>query len=410
MNQELQINSERLLMRLEMMAQIGATPKGGVCRVALTDEDKAGRDLFIKWCQEAGCTVTVDQIGNIFARKAGSSDKMSAILAGSHLDSQPTGGKYDGAYGVLAALEVIETLNDKGVATTHPLEIVSWTNEEGARFAPGLTGSGVYTGEFKLENALSRADKNGLIFGEELQRIGYSGKSKVGGRPVKAALEIHIEQGPILEAEGITIGVVWGIQGMRWYDLIFEGQEAHAGTTPMDRRRDPVLCAIRVLHKIYQLNEKHSPQGRATFGDFKVEPGSRNTVPGRLKVTLDYRHPETSVLEAVDRELRSILESECRSAGIEGEVEEIWYMPPVSFAPECIAAVQRAAEKFGYSSMEIISGAGHDAMYLAQVVPTGMIFIPCENGLSHNELENAQPEDLIAGANVLLHSFLEIAN
>jgi N-carbamoyl-L-amino-acid hydrolase len=331
-------------------------------------------------------------------------------MAGSHLDSQPTGGKYDGVYGVLAALEAIETLNDEGISTSHPVEIVSWTNEEGARYAPGLTGSGVYTGVFDLEDRLSRVDKNGLTLGEELQRIGYAGKAPAGGRPVKAAFEIHIEQGPILEAEGVTIGVVSGVQGMRWYDLIFEGQAAHAGTTPMEHRRDPVAGAIRVLHRIYELNEKHAPEGRATFGDFKVEPGSRATVPGWLMVTLDYRHPEAAVLEAVDREIRSIMESECRAAGIEGRVEEIWHMPPVTFAPECISAVQRAADHLGYPSMEMISGAGHDAMYLAQIVPTGMIFVPCENGLSHNELENAQPEDLIAGGDVLLHAILELTD
>jgi len=410
MSQDLHINGERLLKRLTDMAQIGATPKGGVCRVALSDEDKAGRDLFIQWCQGAGCTVTVDKIGNIFARRAGIKDDLPAIMAGSHLDSQPTGGKFDGVYGVLAALEAIETLNDEGSSTSHPVEIVSWTNEEGARFAPGLTGSGVYAGVFDLEHGLSRADKNGLTIGEELQRIGYAGEAPVGSRPVKAAFEIHIEQGPILEAEGITIGVVSGVQGMRWYDLIFEGQEAHAGTTPMERRRDPVASAIRVLQRIYELNEKHAPEGRATFGDFKVEPGSRNTVPGRLMVTLDYRHPDAAVLEAVDGEMRSIMERECRAAGIEGRVEEIWHMPPVSFAPECMSAVQRAADKLGYASMEMNSGAGHDAMYLAQIVPTGMIFVPCENGLSHNELENTQPEDLVAGGDVLLHTILELAN
>jgi N-carbamoyl-L-amino-acid hydrolase len=311
---------------------------------------------------------------------------------------------------VLAALEAIETMNDKEISTTHPVEIVSWTNEEGARFAPGLAGSGAYAGAFDLEYTLSRSDKSGLTLGEELRRIGYAGEAIAGGRPLKAALEIHIEQGPILEAEGITIGVVRGIQGMRWYDLIFAGQEAHAGTTPMERRKDPVAAVIKVLQRIYTLNEKNAPYGRATFGDFTVEPGSRNTVPGRLTVSLDYRHPEETVLDEVDQELRTIMEAECRVAGVEGQVEELWHMPPVSFAAECILAVQSAADKLGYSSKEMISGAGHDAMYLAQVTPTGMIFVPCEDGLSHNELENAQPEDLIAGANVLLHAILELAN
>jgi N-carbamoyl-L-amino-acid hydrolase len=406
----MRINEHRLLSRLQEMAQIGATPKGGVCRVALTGEDKAGRDLFIKWCLAASCQVTVDKIGNIFAKRAGSDDDLPPVLTGSHLDSQPTGGKYDGVYGVLAALEVVETFNDVGLTTQHPVEIVSWTNEEGARFAPGLTGSGVFTGAFDLDYALSRRDKDGHSIAEELQRIGYAGEALVGSRAIKAALEIHIEQGPILEAEGVTIGVVGGIQGMRWYDLIFVGQEAHAGTTPMDRRRDPVYGAIRVLKRIYDLNKKHAPDGRATFGDLKVEPGSRNTVPGRLTVSLDYRHPEAAVLDAVDRQLRLIMEAECQAAGIEGQVVELWHMPPVQFAPECISAVLRAAVQLGYTSREMISGAGHDAMYLARITPTGMIFVPCENGLSHNELENARPEDLVAGGNVLLHALLELAN
>ena len=406
----MRINGERLLNRLAEMAQIGATSKGGVCREALTDEDKGGRDLFIKWCQGAGCTLTIDKIGNIFAQRPGVSDDLPAVMTGSHLDSQPTGGKFDGVYGVLAALEVIETLNDEGISTRHPLDIVSWTNEEGARFAPGLTGSGVYTGAFDLEQELMRSDKNGRILGEELRRIGYAGEGPVGGRQVKAALEIHIEQGPILEAEGATIGVVEGIQGLRWYDIIFEGQEAHAGTTPMDSRRDPVAGAIRALVRIYAIVDNLSPDGRATFGDIHVEPGSRNTVPGRLTVTLDFRHPESSVLDAADQEIRSIVESECQAKGLDGRVEELWYMPPVAFSPECVEAVKRAVNNVGATSMEMISGAGHDALYLTQVVPTGMIFVPSENGLSHNELEYTKPEDLISGANVLLHAILNLAN
>ena len=410
MSDTLRINGERLLARLAEMGYIGATAKGGVCRVALSDEDKAGRDLFIEWCQAAGCVVTVDQIGNIFARRSGSDDDLLPVLTGSHLDSQPTGGKYDGVYGVLAALEVIETLNDAGIETQNPIEIVSWTNEEGARFAPGLTGSGVFAGEFELEHALAITDKNEYTIGEELQRIGYAGEAQVGEQKFSTAIEIHIEQGPVLEAEEKTIGIVRGIQGMRWYDLVFTGQEAHAGTTPMERRRDPAAGAARVMQRIYALNEKYASHGRATFGDFKVEPGSRNTVPGRLTVTLDYRHPESTVLDAVDQEIRSMMTAECLALGIESRVEEIWYMPPVTFAPQCITAVQNAANLLGYSSKVMISGAGHDAMYLSSVTPTGMIFVPFKDGLSHNEMEHSEPEDLIAGCNVLLHTVLELAD
>lgn len=408
MRETLQIDGKRLLQRLMTMAQIGATPKGGVCRVALSDEDKAGRDLFVQWCREAGCRIRIDRVGNIFARRAGLDGGLLPILTGSHLDSQPTGGKYDGVYGVLAALEVIETLNDHEVEIQHPVEIVSWTNEEGARFAPGLAGSGVHSGEFDLEEILSLGDKNGLTFGEELQRIGYAGEVEPGSQNFEAAIEIHIEQGPVLEAEGKSIGVVHGIQGMRWYDLVFIGQEAHAGTTPMERRRDPVAAAARVIEQIYALNKRHAPDGRATFGDFSVKPGSRNTVPGKLVITLDYRHPDAEILQEVDREIRSTMASTCSDYEIVGHVDEIWYMPPVSFAPGCINSVQKAADLLGFPSLEMISGAGHDAMYLAGITPTGMIFVPSKNGLSHNELELTEPGHLIAGGNILLHTILNL--
>lgn len=410
MNRKIRVNGDRLLDRLATMAKIGEKPRGGVCRVALSDEDKIGRDLFVEWCRAAGCDVRIDRVGNIFARRRGLQDGLLPVLTGSHLDSQPTGGKFDGVYGVLAALEVIETLDDAGIETQHPVEIVSWTNEEGARFAPGLTGSGVYTGHLGLERMLGTIDKQGLKFDDELQRIGYAGEIQPGDQSFAAAIEIHIEQGPILEADNKVIGIVSGVQGMRWYDLVFTGQEAHAGTTPMERRRDPVAGAVRLLSQIYALNEKHAPYGRATFGDFKVEPGSRNTVPGRLICSLDFRHPDSSVLEEVDREIRSMMRRECQEVGIEGQIDEIWSMPPVEFSPQCRSAIQRAVDMLGYPAMEMISGAGHDAMYLSSITPTGMIFIPCRDGLSHNELEYAEPEHLVAGGNVLLHTILDLAN
>ena len=406
----LRINGDRLLNRLSQMAQIGRTPKGGVSRVALTDEDKVGRDLFVKWCREAECNLTVDQIGNIFAHRAGTQNDLPPVIACSHLDSQPTGGRFDGVYGVLAGLEVIETLNDQDISTKRPLEVVSWTSEEGARFAPAMIGSGVFAGVFDLEYGLTRADKDGLTIGEELQRIGYAGEVPVGSRPIRAAFELHIEQGPILEAEEKTIGVVSGVQGLRWYDLIIEGEEAHAGPTPMEHRRDPVAGLLGVLQRTYKLAEKNAPYARVTFGDIKTEPGSRNTVPGRITVTIDLRHPDPRVLDSMDRDLRSIVEDECRVAGLVGKVEEIWFMPPVSFDHECISAVKGAVDKLGISSMDIVSGAGHDALYLSKVMPTGMIFVPCEGGLSHNERENASPEDLISGCNVLLQAVLEFAD
>lgn len=407
---EIQINGDRLWNRLMEMARIGATPKGGVNRVALSDEDKEGRDLFVQWCEEAGCKVSVDQIGNIFAKRDGTQNDLPPVMIYSHLDSQPTGGKYDGVYGVLAALEIVETLNDCNITTRYPLEIASWTNEEGARFAPAMIGSGVFAGIFDLEYGLTRVDKDERSISQELQRIGYVGDAPVGGRPVTATFEVHIEQGPILENEGVTIGVVTGVQGLRWYDLIIEGEEAHAGPTPMDVRRDPVMGIIETLKKVYALADKHAPLGKATFGDIKAEPGSRNTVPGRVTVTVDLRHPDSIILDSMDEDFRSIVKETCESLNLQVQVDEIWHMPPVSFAPECVDAVRNAANKLGYPSIDIVSGAGHDALYISKVAPTGMIFIPCEGGLSHNEHEKAEKEDVITGCNVLLHTILDVAN
>lgn len=414
--QALRINGERLWQRLMTMAQIGATPKGGVCRVALTEEDRRGRDLFIQWCREANCTISIDQMGNIFARRAdsglslglslGLSDDLPPVLAGSHLDSQPTGGKFDGVYGVLAALEVVETLNDQQIQTTAPLEIVSWTNEEGARFAPAMIASGVFAGVFDLAYGWSRKDGEGHSLGEALQQIGYMGDAPMGNRPIKAAFELHIEQGPILESEGKAVGIVTGVQGIRWYELTIEGKEAHAGPTPMSHRRDPVQGMIPILRRIYELATKNAPHGRATIGNIQAEPGVINTVPSRLTIQVDLRHPEAAVLDEMHSALQQIVSSECAARELNGQVNQIWYSPPVAFDPNCITAVREAAKTVGTPAMEIVSGAGHDAVYLARVAPTSMIFIPCENGLSHNELENATKEDVIAGANVLLHAVL----
>ena len=404
--EKLRINGERLWERMMTMAQIGATPKGGVCRVALTDEDKAGRDRFIAWCEAAGCAVSVDQMGNIFARGAGTKPDLPPILIASHLDSQPTGGKFDGAYGVLAGLEVIETLNDHNLTTEAPLEIASWTNEEGARFAPAMIASGVFAGVFDLDYGLSRTDKAGRSIGEELARIGYAGQTPVGGRSFRAAFELHIEQGPILEAEQKQVGIVTGVQGMRWYEVTLAGQEAHAGPTPMEHRRDPVTGMLPILRQVYGLAAQYAPHGRATIGDFQASPGVINTVPGVLTLKIDLRHPEAATLDAMDSALKEIVAAACEATNLEGEVREIWHSPPVAFASECVAAVKKGVDVTGVSAMEIVSGAGHDAVYIARVTPTGMIFIPCEGGLSHNELEKAERDDVIAGANVLLHAVL----
>lgn len=394
------INGDRLWRRLMTMAEIGATAKGGVCRVTLTDEDKAGRDLFIAWCEAAGLTITVDEMGNIFGRRAGRNNDLPPVLAGSHLDSQPTGGKFDGVYGVLAALEVVETLNDHGIVTEAPLEVVSWTNEEGARFTPAMVSSGVWAGVFSLEYAYGRVDKNGRLLGDELQRIGYRGELPARHRPLTAAFELHIEQGPILEHEGRQIGVVTGVQGARWYHLTIPGKESHAGTTPMAVRRDPVKTAVSLLGGAYALAEQYEPDIRLTFGDLRPSPGVVNTIPGELLVTVDVRHPSEAVLNEVEGRLYQLV------AEHGARLVNIWTSEAVVFAEKCVQAVETAVGITGYSARRITSGAGHDSVYLSRVAPTSMIFIPCADGLSHNELESVTQADAAAGVNVLLHAVL----
>jgi len=405
-DKNLRIDGQRLWNSLMEMAKIGATEKGGVCRLALTDLDKNGRDLFVEWCKEAGCSISVDKMGNIFARRSGRNDDLAPVITGSHLDSQPTGGKFDGVYGVLAALEVVETLNDNGIETDAPVEIGAWTNEEGARFAPALIGSGVFTGVFALEEMRAVTDKEGLALGDELARIGYAGEAAPGDRRIKAAFEVHIEQGPILEREQKTIGVVQGVQGMRWYDLVIEGQEVHAGPTPMEGRRDPFQGLMHILPDIYALAKDRAPWGRATCGDIAALPGSRNTVPGRLTTAVDLRHPDQDTLVEMDQAMQASVERHCAELGLAGRVDTIWDSPAVKFDPACIEAVRAGVAATGYTAMDIVSGAGHDSVYLARIAPVGMIFVPCEGGLSHNEAENATPEDIAAGCDVLLHAVL----
>ena len=408
MNSELRVDGTRLWNRLMEMAQIGATPKGGVCREALTDEDKVARDLFARWCREANLEVSVDQFGNMFARREGRNPDLAPVLFGSHLDSQPTGGKFDGAYGVLAAFEAIETLNDNNIQTEHPLEIVNWTNEEGARFPPGIIGSGVYTGVYTLEFGLNCADRDGITMGQELQRIGYAGDLPAEPRDFKATFEIHIEQGPILENEKKEIGIVTHVQGLHWYQITIEGKEGHAGSTPMPVRRDPVKASLDMLKQLYALTDE-TPDLVITFGDIQTPPRSINTIPGQMIITVDMRHPDNEILSRMDQAVRRIVAESSTSTGLGIEIEELSDTPAVSFDAGCIESVRRAAEVVGAPAREMISGAGHDAMQLARIAPTCMIFIPCEDGLSHNELENITPEDAAAGANVLLHAVLDQA-
>ncbi len=405
----LSIDGKRLWDSLMDMAKIGATEKGGCCRLALTDLDKQSRDLFVHWCKDAGCTIRVDKMGNIFARRAGRNNDLAPVVTGSHLDTQPTGGRFDGVYGVLSGLEVVRTLNDLGYETERPVEVAVWTNEEGSRFAPAMVASGVFGGVFDLEYGLSRADADGKTMGEELQRIGYAGEDEVGKRDVHAYFEAHIEQGPILEAEEKTIGIVTDAQGQRWYELTLTGVESHAGPTPMARRKDALLGAARVVELVNRIGLDNAPVACATVGMLNVYPNSRNVIPGRVFVAIDFRHPDDAVLAKMDAAMRAGVDKIVSDIGLELELEQIFYYAPIHFEDSCIDAVRKGTEECGYSAREIVSGAGHDACYMANVAPTSMIFIPCIDGISHNEVEDAKPEWVTAGGEVLLRAILEKA-
>jgi N-carbamoyl-L-amino-acid hydrolase len=403
----LRVDGDRLWQSLMDMAKVGATAKGGSKRLAASDEDRMGRDLFVAWCREAGLDVGVDRVGNIFARREGRNPSLPPVLTGSHLDTQPTGGRFDGVYGVLAGLEVVRTLNDAGLVTEAPIEVAVWTNEEGARFAPAMVASGAFAGVFDVDEALAAKDAEGRTLGAELARIGYAGDRPVGGRPLRAAFEAHIEQGPILEVEAKTIGVVTGVQGIRWYDVTIEGMEAHAGPTPMTMRKDAMVAAARLIAAADASARSHAPHGRATSKVVEVRPsGSRNTIAGHVAMTIDIRHPEGVVLEAMDSDLREAGRGIERELGVGVRIETIWTSPPVAFDPACVEAVRAASAGLGLASKDMVSGAGHDSCYIARVAPTAMIFVPCEKGISHNEVENAKKEDLAAGCDVLLHAIL----
>lgn len=403
------VNSNRLWNSLMQMAEIGATKKGGCNRQALTELDKLGRDLFIKWCKEQNCEILVDEIGNIFARRAGKNNDLPAVITGSHLDTQPTGGKFDGVYGVLAGLEVIRTLNDNNIETDNPIEVVVWTNEEGARFPPACMGSGVWSGNLDLQTTYQITDKHGLTVGDELEKIGYKGTLPSKPRAIKAAFEAHIEQGPILEKQEKQIGIVTGIQGLRWYELTLHGKPCHAGPTPMEDRVDPVQAMIPILQTCYDLASENGPWGRATIGDIQALPGSPNTVPESLKILIDLRHPNTETIESMAKKFTVKVADICSTMSVEYQLTEVWRMEVTEFDKLCVDAVENAVTALGYPAMKMVSGAGHDSLYVAEKVPTSMIFVPCEDGLSHNEAENASSDDLTAGANVLLHAMVKLA-
>ncbi|MBB2917494.1 Zn-dependent hydrolase [Cupriavidus alkaliphilus] len=406
---DLRIDGQRLWDTLMRLAAIGATPKGGVCRLALTDLDRQGRDFFIAEAKAAGCTVRIDAIGNIFARRAGRDDALPPVMTGSHIDTQPTGGKFDGNYGVFAGIEVLRTLADAGIVTDAPLEVAVWTNEEGSRFVPVMMGSGAFVGEFALADVLQQRDRDGISVGQALQAIGYAGPETVGVRPVGAYFEAHIEQGPVLEANDTTIGVVTGALGQRWYDVVLTGMEAHAGPTPMALRKDALLAASELVGIVNRIALDHPPHGRGTVGCLGVHPDSRNVIPGRVTMTVDLRAGDDTVLSAMDAALRKQVAALAARSGIDIELQQVVYFPPQPFDARLVQAVRGAARRLGHSAMDVISGAGHDAVYLARVAPAAMIFVPCKDGISHNEIEDARPEDLEAGCNVLLRAMLDAA-
>lgn len=400
----LRVDGARLWKSLMDLAQIGATAKGGVCRLALTELDRDARDCFVEWAKEAGCTVRVDAIGNIFARRAGRRDDLPPVTTGSHIDTQPTGGKFDGNYGVLAGLEVLRTLADANVQTDAPLEVAVWTNEEGSRFVPVMMGSGVFAGAFTLDHALAQCDREGVSVRDALAAIGYDGAA-LAPHAVGAYFEAHIEQGPVLEANDTTIGVVTGALGQRWYDLTIHGMEAHAGPTPMELRRDALLVAADLIRAVNRIALDHAPHGRGTVGCADVHPNSRNVIPGRVALTVDLRAADDASLLAMDAALRAV----CANAPLPVDVKEVVYFAPQPFDAALVESVREGAGALGLSSMEVVSGAGHDAVYLARVAPAAMIFVPCKDGISHNEIEDARADHLEAGCNVLLHAMLRAA-
>jgi N-carbamoyl-L-amino-acid hydrolase len=398
------INGERLWRSLMDLARIGATPKGGVCRITLTEADRQGRDQFVRWATEADLAVRSDEIGNIFARRRGTEPSALPVMMGSHLDSQPTGGKFDGAYGVMAGLEVVRTLNDLGIRTRAPVEVASWTNEEGSRFVPTLMGSGVFAGVLPLKEILNQKDVDGITVGEALAGIEYSGSGT--SHPVGAYFEAHIEQGPVLEDTKTTIGVVQGALGQRWFDVVFSGQDSHAGPTPMHLRKDALIAASRLVLEVNRIATTYPDYARGTVGHMRVKPNSRNVVPGEISMTVDLRNATDATLARMQQDLEKSAQAIAAQCRVGLELKEVVYFAPCAFAPELVDLVRKSAQDLGHSHRDIVSGAAHDAVYLARVAPTAMIFVPCEAGISHNEIENARAEDLAAGCDVLLGAVL----
>lgn len=402
-------NSSRLWDSLMEMALIGPGVAGGCNRQTLTDADGAGRHLFADWCKAAGMTMGVDTMGNMFATRAGTDPDALPVYMGSHLDTQPTGGKYDGVLGVLGALEVVRSLNDMGVRTRRPIVVTNWTNEEGTRFAPAMMASGVFAGMHSQDYAYSRTDAEGKRFGDELARIGWVGDEPVGARKMHAMLELHIEQGPILEAEGKQIGVVTHGQGLWWLQITLTGRDAHTGSTPMHMRVNAGLGMARITERVHQIAMSHQPGAVGAVGHVQVFPNSRNVIPGKVVFTVDIRSPEQRKLDAMRAEVERAAHAVARELGLGCEIEAVGHFDPVTFDAGLVRVVRGAAERLGYSHMDIVSGAGHDACWINRLYPTVMIMCPCVDGLSHNEAEEISPEWAAAGTDVLLHACLDVA-
>jgi N-carbamoyl-L-amino-acid hydrolase len=403
------INSERLWDSLEEMAKIGPGIAGGNNRQTVTDEDGEGRALFQEWCEAAGLTMGLDQMGTMFARREGTDPDALPVYVGSHLDTQPTGGKYDGVLGVLAGLEIIRTLNDLDVKTKHPIVITNFSNEEGTRFAPPMLASGVFAGLHDLDWAYERTDSKGLKFGDELARIGWRGDEEVGARKMHAFFELHIEQGPILEIEGKDIGIVTHGQGLNWLQVTITGRERHTGSTPMAMRQNAGRGLAQVTELVHEIAMANQPVGLGAIGQIDVYPNSRNTIPGRVVCTVDFRSPDLKVQEKMEAALRQGAEKIAKDLGLSIEIEEAGHFDPVEFDATCVDALRRAADRLGYSHMNIISGAGHDACWINRVAPTAMVMCPCVDGLSHNEAEEITPDWAAKSANVLMHAVVETA-
>lgn len=402
---DLRIDGDRLWASLMEMAEIGATPEGGCRRLALTDEDREALDLFAGWARGAGCEIGRDRIGNLFAERPGTDPDRLPVLVGSHLDTQPSGGRFDGAYGTLAALEIVRTLEDEGVRTLAPVVAVSWTHEEGARFPLPCTGSAVFAGALSLDDALAQRAADGPSFGEELERVGMAGPEEPGRRRFDCFLEAHIEQGPILERGGSSVGIVSRGQGVRGIELVLSGAESHSGTTPMAARRDALVGAALIVTAVRELPASH-PGALATVGALAAEPGSRTVVPGRVRTVVDLRHPELEVLRRLEEAVRRIAAEASEAEGLELEVDAFLEIDPIVFDAGCVEALRGAAELLGEPALELVSGAGHDAFWIARSTPAAMLFVPCRDGISHSPAEHVEPEDARAGCDVLLHAAL----